>query len=591
MPGSKYARARVGRLLLASERQARMADEAAATIEQEGLRTAFAISNRHVLTAWHCVNGVTAAGQWWFRLRQIGPDRTYCYLPLRVTHYDEAYDVAVLTVDLPRFGEADLSHAKATRILGEAAIPLGTKVKAGDDARIVGFPASATTADCDTNDARVIDPLDIGDVIGLKLHSDAFAAVSPVDPHGLSGGPVLLRRKEPSGGYVAVGVVRAVPSGLIPGYAAGGNLIATRIKDLIDRLPEVAVALREPLEARSRGRDLGAARASNALTVSQACGRMLRETLVRVHDPDLGTLTGWPHFFNEPPEHRRPTAIGTAYGLKLALLLGDRDSGIDRSALAATLWRLRRKDGGWAARTGSGFSRPEVSALVLGALAACGFDPDKLADAGEAFEQALPPAVDPALVDRTYLLSAVMRGLARAFPHSPTLARLRETLLTGAIHDGDLLCWPQQLHADDGRRQTPSAASTAQAIIALVRADQVLGQDTRSKSALDQAVQWLVARKVLANDHEQIRRFVADGQPWELGAVRHFTAAWVARALLAAPGDSQDTEALLEDAARRVWRSYREGCWEWDNGERPLWMAYQGAYVVRDFAMRAWATW
>jgi hypothetical protein len=61
----------------------------------------------------------------------------------------------------------------------------------------------------------------------------------------------------------------------------------------------------------------------------------------------------------------------------------------------------------------------------------------------------------------------------------------------------------------------------------------------------------------------------------------------VARALLPLPpADPGGIDNLLDVAVRRVWQAQRDGLWEWDNGDRPLWMSYQGACVVRDYAMR-----
>ena len=114
-----------------------------------------------------------------------------------------------------------------------------------------------------------------------------------------------------------------------------------------------------------------------------------------------------------------------------------------------------------------------------------------------------------------------------------------------------------------------------------------LGHDTSTRSAQAQAVQWLVARNSLGNHTEQIRRFVSDTHPWELVTIGHFTAAWVARALLAAsPEDLPEASALLGEAVRRVWDSQQNGIWESEDHGGPVWMTYQGARVLRDFALR-----
>lgn len=592
--GSRATVPRVGRILSAGERIARMADETAFAVNGEVLRSAFAISDRHVLTAWHCVRDALADHtHLWFRLRNDGAQgRRYSYIPLRVTNYDVTFDVAALAVDEQQLGETGLSPQAAAHFLAWAAIPLSADSQFNSHTQVMGFPASATSADSDTNHAEIVDAcLPLGDAVGLKLYGPAFAAVSPVDPHGLSGGPVL--RMYPAHGkhpYAAIGIVRAVPRGSIPRAASGGCIVATRIEDIAETLPEVSVALSATPGSKLGTLALDSSCGNSVMAVLQASGHALRDSVVEVSDPVLGRLTGWAHFFDEPSAHRRPTAVSTAYGLKLALLLDEHDGRLDRSALAETLWKLRLPDGGWAARTGSAIGRPEVSALVLGALATAGHDGARLTEAGTVFEQGLSFDADPVALERTYIVSAVMRGLARTRPWSQRLVELRAALLAGAIRDpsrDNLTCWSSQLKIAGNKQSAPSVPHTAMAVHALARTGQVLGQDTSTRSAQEQAVQWLISRNSLGNHTEQIRRFVSDAQPWELVTIGHFTAAWVARALLAAsPEDMPEANVLLSEAVRRVWESHRNGIWESEDHGAPVWMAYQGARVLRDYALR-----
>jgi len=570
-----------------------MASETAYSVPDEVLRSAFVISERHVLTAWHCVRDIhPEPSLLWFRLRADDTaGRSYVYIPLRLTNFDDEFDVAALAIDVSRLAAAHLTSTQASGLLAQMTILLAFDVQDNDQVQVLGFPGSASGADSDSNSATVVDTrLPLGEVRGLKLSVSALAAASPVDPHGLSGGPVLKwYQADEERLPVAVGVIRAAPRGLVPGTAAGGALIATRIDDIADRLPEVGVAVQAARRAAAGQHSRAVHGHGNALAMSNACLRKLRESVVEVDDPELGMLVGWPHFFNEPEAHRRPTAIGTAYGLKLALVLGGQDYRPDRSRLAETLWKLRRPDGGWAARTGTGVGRPEVSALVLGALASSGFDADHIADAGRAVEREMSPDIDPEAMKRTYVVGAVIRGLIRSLPHSAQLKQLCGELVAGAIQDpahGNLRCWSSRLTTDAGEAPRPSTAHTAQAVVALLRAEQVLGEDHRTRLAIEEAVQWLRARHDLSDQTEQIRRFVREGQPWETLTVRHFTAAWVARALLLLPPpDLEGADSLLDAAVLRVWQAHHDGLWEWEDGERPLWMSYQGASVVRDYAM------
>jgi hypothetical protein len=584
----------IGRIVTGDERTARMANEAAAALAGETLRSAFAISERFILTAWHAIKQEYESSEsLWFRLRRESPgSRVYTYLPVRVTNYDELFDVAALTFNPERLTEVNISAAAALELLTEIAIPLGADVGTNDQMQVMGFPVNHTSADSDTNSARVVAVrVPLGNVTGLKLFGEAFAAASPVDPRGMSGGPVL-RTSHESGesAYQAVAIIRAAPRGSMVGVAVGGGLIATHIGDVANHLPEIGMAISDVRQVKTTPRILSLTRRMNVAEVFATCGSKLQDSLVEVNNAELGALIGWPHFFNEPEAHRQPTAIGTAYGLKLAAVLGEQCHGLDQTALKETLWRLRRADGGWAARTGIGISRPEVTALVAGALAMGGCRTSQLAAAGQKFEECLLPGGDQVIMERTYVMSSVIRGLIRTNPQSPRLAGLRAALLNGAIKDpahGNLLCWSDRMLPDRNQDRPPSMPHTAQAIVALIRLGRVLNDDARSHAALDDALRWMASHRDLNGQTEQIRRFVADNQPWDTLTVRHFTAAWVARALLLAPpSEISETDTLLIDAIHRVWGDYREGYWEWNHRERPVWMAYQGACALRDFALR-----
>ncbi|HEY2577159.1 MAG TPA: serine protease [Streptosporangiaceae bacterium] len=583
---------RIGRLLSDAEREARMADETAPVSGRELLRSAFAISGTHVVTAWHCVRDPLATQTpLWFRLRLGSLDgRRYVYLPVRVTNYDPAFDVAVLAIDPLRLASAGLTAPEATAILAAAAIALHPDILVNDTVQVMGFPVTGVGADSDTNQATVVGvALPLGEVTGVKLTGTAFGAVSPVDPHGISGGPVLRITGSAAGRHAAVAVVRAIPRGRIPDAAAGASLVATRLTDVARTLPEVAQAIAASQSPGPQPHLIPASQHS-ALAVFQACAQALRETVVSFDDPDLGLLTGWPHFFEEAQVRQRPTAVGTAYGLKLALLLCEQDGRLAEPMLAETLWKLRRAGGGWATRTGSGIGRPEIAALVLGALSSAGFAPDRLAEAVTGLEEQLTADQDPVGIARTYVVTAVMRGLLRARPQSRILAGLRTALLDGAIQDrehGDLLCWSSRLSSEAGRPRAPSVPHTAMAVVTLARADRVLGASTASQHALDQGQRWLVSRRDLTRGTEQFRR-QAQGDRQELTNVGHFTPAWVARALLATSPTAPEAMALLDAAVHEVWRTFTGGFWEWEAGDRPLWMAYQSASVIRDYAMRLW---
>jgi hypothetical protein len=334
---------------------------------------------------------------------------------------------------------------------------------------------------------------------------------------------------------------------------------------------------------------LSLTRQKNAAAALTACGNILRSSVVEFDDPQQGKLIGWTHLFNEPDT--RPTAIGTAYGLKLAKALGEHDSGLDLAMQTSTLWKLRREDGGWAARTGVGIGRPEVSALVLGALATVGNWTDELENAYQVLEKGLSSAADPIGWERTYVISAVIRGLARG--HRQTrLPQLKAALLGGVIRDsGDLPCWANSLRDTGNQGREPSAPHTAMAIVSLIRANRLLGTDDRSRSTIQGATRWLAAQHDLNDQTEFFRRPVPRSDRGDGVTVRHFTAGWVARALLLmqaadAPEASPEMDILLMDAIRQIWQRYHDGYWQWPGNERPIWMAYQAVSALREFAIR-----
>ena len=304
-------------------------------------------------------------------------------------------------------------------------------------------------------------------------------------------------------------------------------------------------------------------------------------------DPELGTLAGWPHFIEEADAGIRPTAIGTAYGLKISLALDPADGRLGFPALASTLWKLRLPDGGWAARTQTRTGRPEVTALVLGALSRCGGDPSRFADAVAAFEEMLDRDHDPVGMTRVYVVSAALAGLVRFAPESPRLPELRRELVAGAIRDpryGNLLCWADELASGRRRPPVPSVPHTARAVVALSRAARVLEPSGPEEAAVKEGLRWLVRHGSLEPETEQIRRTLPDHHRESL-TVRHFTAAWVARALLC--DEAEEHGELLRAAVGRGAAEQRDGVWEWANGEHPLWMTYQGVTTLRDHTLRA----
>lgn len=322
------------------------------------------------------------------------------------------------------------------------------------------------------------------------------------------------------------------------------------------------------------------------------CYQTLLSTVVTFDDERLATLTGWPHFFDEAQAGDRPTAYGTAYGLKLAITLGNQDGRLDRAALADTLWKLRRPDGGWASRTQGDIGRPEVTAVVLGSLAAVGYDSERLDKGLNALENMLRPGVDPTATRSTYIVATLIREFVRIDPDSSHIDELRRILLAGAVQDPrseNLSCWSARLDVGGGQRPIPSAVHTSLAVVALARACLACGDDARSHSALEQAVEWLVLNPNMANQIEQIRRPIT-ADHWESLTARHFSAAWTVKALIAArEAGISGAGSLLDAAATVVLTAQRDGIWQQDEGARPVWMTYQGISALHSYVLSQWS--
>jgi hypothetical protein len=132
----------------------------------------------------------------------------------------------------------------------------------------------------------------------------------------------------------------------------------------------------------------------------------------------------------------------------------------------------------------------------------------------------------------------------------------------------------------------PSVGHTARAVVALQRWAHVGGEGAATRPAVNQAVDWLVTVGKLENTTEHIRRRIGPAALESLIA-QHFTAVWVARALMGTttPRTPAATR-LLTTAVDTVRRYQTDGMWAWDDGSNPLWMTYQGITVLRDHALQ-----
>ncbi|MEV0481067.1 hypothetical protein AB0I69_10740 [Streptomyces sp. NPDC050508] len=349
---------------------------------------------------------------------------------------------------------------------------------------------------------------------------------------------------------------------------------------------------------------------------ASAYGALAAQVAV-VDDPVRGRLVGWPHSLQEPDGPARPTSLATAYGLHIVLDLGVPDGRLHTGDLIDTLWRLRLQGGGWSARSQGDVARPEVTAVVLGALARAGASRERLADEVARCEAGFTRELDSTGRALTHVVTTVMRGLLRAAPTSSMLPVLRGALIDGALSDPQRQhrrSWSHRLSPLPGvwRPAQPFALHTAQAVVALDRTARVLGEGTVERSAREDGVRWLLACPGTAHDscvdlanlRDEVRRpHPDDASHQEVLNVRHFTASWIVRALLTPGAQEIARQDGLEDAWRErlngaataVWAAQTDGVWSWGRDgvtlteteelRQPIWMTYQGLSALRAHAV------
>ena len=329
------------------------------------------------------------------------------------------------------------------------------------------------------------------------------------------------------------------------------------------------------MELRSRSSHLGrgagpvprpSSSAPTLLRTLQNVAGALRDCLTR--EPD-GTPIGWPRDLRQLGGHA--TAASTAFGLKTLLLLED---GLvaDLVPVAQNLRRMEKKGGGYASWEQSK-PRPEVTATVLDTLC-------RIAglDNFDAQIALMEEGMGDMEKSRPYILTTMLETSIRLNPESKLTNTLIDGLLAARRPYGDLLVWPEKaepLLVDPA----PSVAHTARAVRALARVQEVRPSG-KAQDALDQGAAWLVERRDLHNAYEVIERPVEGGL--EPAPVRHFTAAWVVKALISAGVPA--THPSVTNAVAQTWSSYggdTAALWAWDNGDLPIWMTFDAIEALR----------
>jgi hypothetical protein len=413
------------------------------------------------------------------------------------------------------------------------------------------------------------DPAGKGKLQEQAREPPGVSAVSPVEPRIF--GAELTQTLRVRGKTVEQAAAElAVPSANVARWTAGQELpsesqarsldeylmargaiqtLVTRLRSRPDRL-----VLRHPVL-------LSDPSAPTLIQTFQNVAAALRGCLARDAD---GRPTGWAPDLRALPG--KAAALSTAYGIRTMLLLED-GLAADLVPVAESLREMARPGGGYAGRE-QAEPRPESTAAVLNALL-------RIA-ATEGFDAHIAQ-MERDLGDlenyRPFILT-IMLETSLLLKSAPRLVEiLVDNLLATRRPYEDLLLWPEKAEAlliDPA----PSVAHTARAVRVLASMQQVR-PSSLVKEALEEAVAWLVEQRDLHNAYEVIERERPIGDRPELVHVRHFTAAWVVKALVSAGVPAG--HPAVGKAVTRIWDSYggdTVALWAWDNGDLPIWMTF-----------------
>jgi hypothetical protein len=364
-----------------------------------------------------------------------------------------------------------------------------------------------------------------------------------------------------------------VPPEEVARWAAGEELPSvSQARELDDYLAAQGAIDKRVTELRS-GPDQAGSRlvpvpspaAPTLMQIFQGVAAAVRRCLSR--DPD-DRPTGWPPDLRMPGE---ATATSTAFGIRTMLLLED-GLAADLVPVAESLRKMAVPAGGYAGREQS-VPRPEATAAVMNALrrvaATEGFDSHMAQmerDLGD-FEKCRP-----------FILATMLETSLLLNPETAFVETLIDSLLAARRPYGKRLLWPEKAEPFLSA-PAPSVAHTARAVRVLASV-QAIRPAGHVQETLEQAVTWLLKQHDLHNAYEVIERELAD-RP-EVVHVRHFTAAWVVKALVSAGVPS--SHPAVTNAVAQIWDSYDSATaalWAWDNGDQPIWMTFDAIEALR----------
>jgi hypothetical protein len=298
------------------------------------------------------------------------------------------------------------------------------------------------------------------------------------------------------------------------------------------------------------------------LTVFRRVATALRET--QTTGPDG---RGWAQDLRtEGQAPKLPAPMSTSYGLKSIMLI-EGHLAADLVDVAKFLEKPADTRTGFATRT-QRQPTPEGTATVLSVLhqvnGTAAFDAEL---------DALSASVQhPVERSRPFILTTLLETSVQ-FGRRQLTEDIVAALLAARRQFRGWQLWSQR--AEEGLvAPAPSVPHTARSVRALVLAlGSSLDDALRASAteAIDEAASWLAEGQNLEGTSELIERQSDDGRT-EAMYLRHYTAAWVVKALVSAGLSSR--HAAVTTALARIWADYRPeiGLWRWSNGELPVWM-------------------
>jgi hypothetical protein len=378
----------------------------------------------------------------------------------------------------------------------------------------------------------------------------------------------------------------AVPSGEVARWAAGEELPSKPQAHALDEYLKAQGAIQKRVAELRSGPDHAGARlvpvslpsppVPTLMQTFRDVAAALRHRLSKDAD---GRPAGWSPDLRVPGE---ATAASTAFGLRTMLLLED-GLAADLIPVADNLRKMAFSAGGYAGRQQSG-PRPEATAAVVNALrrvaASENFDAHRTQmerDLGD-FEKCRP-----------FILATMLETSLLLDPGTGLVETLVDSLLAARRPYGELLLWPEKAEPFLSA-PAPSVAHTARAVRVLASV-QAIQPSSQVQETLEQAVTWLIDQRDLHHAAESIERELNDQA--EVVHVRHFTAAWVVKALASAGVPT--SHPVVSNAVAQIWDSCdgTAALWAWDNGDQPVWMTFDAIEALRlaNLAVPARPTW